>query len=165
VGVDWYGPFIKYLKKGYFDNDVLEEERSQIIIRARSYTLYDIQLNKLRPYGVLQQCLFPEEAFKILEDFYEGPASGHFNMNTTIVKVLSSSYWWPTMHKDVVELCQNYDICQRLEPIWQNGKGPFKPVMAFEPFMKWGFDFMEPVKLATRYIGNQYIIVATNYIN
>jgi hypothetical protein len=54
---------------------------------------------------------------KTLEDFYEGLAGGHFSMNTTIRKVLSSSYWWPTMHKDV-ELCQNYDICQRLELIW-----------------------------------------------
>jgi hypothetical protein len=25
--------------------------------------------------------------------------------------------------------------------------------------MKWGFDFMGPVKLTTSYIGNQYIIV------
>ncbi len=56
------------------------------------------------------------------------------------------------MHKDVVELCQNYDICQCLKPIWQSGKGPFKLVMAFEPFMKWGLDFMGLVKLTTRYI-------------
>jgi hypothetical protein len=35
--------------------------------------------------------------------------------------------------------------------------------MAFEPFMKWGFRFMGPVKSATRYIGNQYAIVAIDY--
>jgi hypothetical protein len=27
VGVDWYGPIIKYLKKGYFDIDVPKEEK------------------------------------------------------------------------------------------------------------------------------------------
>ncbi len=54
------------------------------------------------------------------------------------------------MHKDVVELCQNCDICQCLKPI--SGKGPFKLVMAFEPFMQWGLDFMGLVKLTTRYI-------------
>jgi hypothetical protein len=35
--------------------------------------------------------------------------------------------------------------------------------MAFEPFMKWGFDFARPIKLAARYIINQYIIITINY--
>jgi intergrase/recombinase len=35
--------------------------------------------------------------------------------------------------------------------------------MAFDSFMKWGFDFTRPIKPATRYTENQYIIVTTNY--
>jgi hypothetical protein len=35
--------------------------------------------------------------------------------------------------------------------------------MAFEPFMKWGLDFIGPIKLTTRYIENQYIIVTNDY--
>jgi hypothetical protein len=100
---------------------------------------------------------------KILEDFHEGLVGRHFGMNNIVRKVLSSDYWWPTMHKYIVELCQNCDICQCLEPIWQSGKGPFKSVMAFEPFMKWGLDFMGPIILTTRYIGNQYIMLIINY--
>ncbi len=37
--------------------------------------------------------------------------------------------------------------------------------MAFEPFMKWGLGFMGLVKSTARYIGNQYIIIVTNYTN
>jgi hypothetical protein len=54
VKVDWYGPIIKYLKKGYFDSNVPKKENSQIVIKAKSYTLYDGQLYKLKLDGVIQ---------------------------------------------------------------------------------------------------------------
>jgi len=36
--------------------------------------------------------------------------------------------------------------------------------MGFEPFMKWGFDFMGLIKPVVRHTENQYIIVVTDYI-
>ncbi len=36
--------------------------------------------------------------------------------------------------------------------------------MAFEPFMKWGLDFMGLVKPTSKYIINQYIITTIDYI-
>jgi hypothetical protein len=64
------------------------------------------------------------------------------------------------MQKDTTNMCQSCEICQRLSPLKVSGKGPLKPVMAFETFMKWGIDFMGPT---TRYTSNQYILVMTYY--
>ncbi len=71
-----------------------------------------------------------------MEEFYEGPVGGQYGNNTTMRKIMSTGYWWPTIHKDVTDLCQKCDIYQQLQPMWQCGKEPFRPIMAYEPFTK-----------------------------
>jgi len=46
--IDWYGPILKYLQKGYFDNDIPKKERSHIVIKSKPYSLYEGQLYKLK---------------------------------------------------------------------------------------------------------------------
>ncbi len=62
------------------------------MIKTRPYTLYDGHLYKLGPNGVLKQCLTPIEAFKVLEEFHEGPIGGHYGSNTTMKKIMSTCY-------------------------------------------------------------------------
>ncbi len=81
------------------------------MIKVNPYTLCDGHLHKLGPNGVLRQCLTPIETFKVLEEFHEELARGHYCNNTTLKKIMSIGYWWPTIHKDVVDLCQRCDIC------------------------------------------------------
>jgi len=47
--------------------------------------------------------------------------------------------------------------------MWRSGKGLLGPVMAYEPFMKWGLDFMGPIKPTSNITNDQHIIVVTNY--
>ncbi len=98
-----------------------------------------------------------------MEEFHDGLVGGHYGKNTTMKKMMSIGYWWPIIHKDVVDLCQRCDICQWLEFMWRSGKGLFEPIMAYEPFMKWGLDFIWPIKPTTKTISNQFIIVTIDY--
>jgi hypothetical protein len=80
-----------------------KKERSQLVIKARPYILCDGHLHKLGPNGVLKQCLTPIEASKVLEKFHEGSGRSHYYSNTTMKKIMSTCYWWPTIHKDVAD--------------------------------------------------------------
>jgi hypothetical protein len=82
------------------------------VTKAKPYTLYDGHLHKPRPDGVMRQCLIPIEAFKILEESHEGLAGGHYGSNMIVKKIMSTSYWWLTIHKNVIALCQRCDIYQ-----------------------------------------------------
>jgi len=94
IEIDWYAneQIIDYLKKGYFNNNMPKEEQSRLVIKTRSYTLCDGHLHKLRPNGMLRQCLTPIEASKVLEDIHEGPAGGHYSNNTIVKKIMSTCY-------------------------------------------------------------------------
>jgi hypothetical protein len=38
-----------------------------------------------------------------------GVAKRHFVANIIVKKILDARYWWPTLFKDMHELCRNYD--------------------------------------------------------
>jgi hypothetical protein len=48
--------------------------------------------------------------------------------------------------------------------MYKSGKGPLQLVLVFEPFIKWGLDYMGPIKPLAHYIGNQCIIVITKWV-
>jgi hypothetical protein len=69
MGIDWYGPILEYLQKGYFKNNIPKKETSHIIVKSRPYTLYDKVLYKLGPNNILKQCYHPLKLLKYLRNY------------------------------------------------------------------------------------------------
>jgi hypothetical protein len=86
-----------------------------------------------------------------MRKLHEGPSRGHIVIKITQKKISDVGYWWPTMYRDVHDYCRSYDACQRTRGLATQSF--IKMVTSFpkSPFMKWGFDFVGPIKLVGRY--------------
>ena len=67
------------------------------------------------------------------------------------------------MLKDAHDYAKSYLQCQILGQPNSRDRMPNHPVLALEPFQKWGLDFEGPFTPKAKPTGNRYILVASNY--
>ncbi len=82
----------------------------------------------------------------VMKELHEGPSKRHFATEIMQRKILDTGYWWPTMCKDVHDYYKSCDACQRTRGLPTQSFTKLVTSLLEEPFMKWGLDFVGPIK-------------------
>ncbi|XP_074293138.1 uncharacterized protein LOC141620071 [Silene latifolia] len=80
----------------------------------------------------------------------------------TQARVLQCGFYWPSLFKDAYAMVHSFDSCQRRGNIGRRDEMPLNNILEVELFDVWGVNFMGPF---TSSFGNQYILVAVDYVS
>eukprot|EP00253_Pinus_taeda_P013362 PITA_13362 len=153
----WFADIANYLVSAQFPPNLSSKEKSKIVRKSTRFTWIGGNFFNLGPYQILRRCVREEEVFDILLTCHDGPYGGHFAAKRTTFKVLQARYYWPTFHQDVKRYTSQYDQCQRMEKPTPRDEIPLQPQVNFEPYEKWGMDFIGPIDPPSK--KKQYIIL------
>ena len=159
---DWIHPIIDYLKTGTFSPIMTKEARKRLAYRAIPFQLVQGKLYRRGKDSKLQHVISETQARMILKELHKGNVGGHFSQDIIVRKVLDGGYWWSTLYKDTYDYCETCYECQKTGGLPKSVSTKLITTLSAEPFMKWGLDFVGPVK-NTRHTGKRYILVATDY--
>eukprot|EP00253_Pinus_taeda_P035414 PITA_35414 len=155
-------PAANYLVSTQFSPHLSSKEKSRIVKKSAPFTWIGGNLFKLGPDQILRRCVREEEVFDILLTCHDGPSGGHFATKITAFKILQAGYYRPTLHQDVKRYISQCDRCQRMGKPTLRDEIPLQPQVTFEPFEKWGMDFVGPINPPSKQ--RSYIIVCTDYL-
>nr|XP_023885010.1 uncharacterized protein LOC111997177 [Quercus suber] len=105
----WMTPIVSFLQDEHLPQDV--EEARKLRKRTAKFMILNDILYKIGFFMPYLKCVNEEEAKYIPEEIHEGVCGDHVGPRSFVSKVVKTSYFWPTMQVDAMELVKKCDKC------------------------------------------------------
>ena len=145
---DWRVPFLDWLDRGELPDDRTEARR--LARRPKTYALYNDELYRRSPSGVLQRCISAEAGQALLWDLHTGTCGHHVAPRTLVGNAFRQGFYWPTAVADATKLVRSCEGCQYY------ARQTHLPALALQtipitwPFAVWGLDMVGPLQKGPR---------------
>ena len=133
------------------------QKKRKLRTYARLYIWDDPLLFRKGVDQIIRRCVLENEQGEIVHKCHASPYEGHFLGDRTTLKILQSSFYWPTLFRDCFEWVKHCDRCQRMGNINKRNEMPLQGILVVRIFYVWGIDFMGPFPPS---FGNLYILLA-----
>ena len=150
--------------KGQAPEGLIWKKNKILAIKSAPYTLINGSLYKLRQDGIVHWCALEHERQTILAGSHSGASRGHFQIETTIKKILQSNLWWPTLNRDCKAYLMECDKFQRLGQPLKKHEMPFMSINPSLTFEVWSIDFVGSFPKLGHRTWARYIIIVVECV-
>nr|CAN78935.1 hypothetical protein VITISV_001014 [Vitis vinifera] len=151
-----------FLVTGEVPSEWSAQDKRHFLAKVHAYYWEEPFLFKYCADQIIRKCVPEQEKHGILSHCHENACGGHFASQKTAMRVLQSSFWWPSLFKDAHEVSKGCDKCQRLGKLSRRNMMPLNPILIVDLFYVWGIDFMGPFPMS---FGHSYILVGVDYVS
>ncbi|GJS62234.1 reverse transcriptase domain-containing protein [Tanacetum coccineum] len=109
-GPTWMTPIRNYLEKGKLPEDPVDART--LMEKIGNYTMEDGVLYRKSYLVPLMRCVGPLQANYVIREVHMGSCGMHDGPRQVVAKVMNLGYYWPSMHRDAMELIRACDDCQ-----------------------------------------------------
>ncbi|GKA17099.1 reverse transcriptase domain-containing protein [Tanacetum coccineum] len=112
----WFADIANYHAGNFIVKGMSSRQKKKFFMDAKPYFWDDPYLFKIYTDQVIRRCVHGQEAVDILTACHNRPNGGHHGANYTAKKVFDSSFYWPTIYRDVHDMVKSCDSCCNTPP-------------------------------------------------
>ena len=129
----WFADYVNYLACKVLPPD-LSPQQKKFLHDVKSYLWDDPLLFKMGANQVIRRCVSDEEIPNSRHHCHSSSYRRHFGAQRTVVKVLQSGLFWPTLFRVAYAYVKSCDRCQRVGNISRRHEWPLNNIMEVEVF-------------------------------